>query len=483
MKNLNYHHWPLLVATLCLHLLACSTEAPADQPSARPNIVFILIDDLGWADLSCYGNSFHRTPRIDELAARGMLFTDAYAPSAVCSPSRAAIMSGQYPARLGLTDFIPGHWRPYEKLRVPINRTQYLPLPDTTYAEMLQARGYATAYYGKWHLGGGEHIPARQGFSDAAVSSGWGHFFPPVKTDPDRGLPEGTYLADGLTTLAEDFIMAHRDTQFLLVVSHFAVHVPLEAKADKIAKYSDFEGPGNGVNNPVYAAMLESVDESVGRIVDRLDNLGLSDNTAIFFFSDNGGLRQIFDKRDDIIVTNNAPLRDEKGSVYEGGLRVPLIATWPGHIPAGSRSGVPVNGVDLFPTFCELAGISADQLPAKLDGESLVPLMQQSRKGLDRVAIYFHYPHYHHSTPASVIRSGQYKLIEFLDDGHLELYDLAADIGEQRNLATTEPRLRDSLYRQLQSWQQNVAAPMPTINPDFDPARRLEWGKHPGSGG
>lgn len=468
-----------MIAIGLLLLSACqNSPEPAEAPG-KPNIVFILIDDLGWADLSCYGNTFHQTPRIDELAGRGMLFTDAYAPSAVCSPSRAAIMSGQYPARLGMTDFIPGHWRPYERLRVPINRTQHLPLEEVTYAEVLKQEGYTTGYYGKWHLGWGEFMPENQGFDDVAVSSGWGHFFPPVKTQPDRGLPEGTYLTDGLTTLAEDFMTANKDANFLLVLSHFAVHVPLEAKEEKIAKYANFSGEGNGVNNATYAAMLESVDESVGRVVDKLDALGLTDNTAIFFFSDNGGLRQIFDKRDDIIVTNNAPLRDEKGTIYEGGIRVPMLAVWPGQIPAGSRSDEPVNGVDLFPTFCDIAGIGADQLLAKIDGESLLPMLT-GRGTLERDAIFSHYPHYHHSTPASSIRVGDYKLIEFLEDHHLELYNLGNDVGEAHNLADELPQLRDSLYKQLQDWQADIRAPMPTDNPDFDAARRLEWGKHPG---
>jgi uncharacterized sulfatase len=467
----------LLIAGILL--VSCKAEQQAPEGDQKPNIVFILIDDLGWADLSCYGNTFHRTPRIDELASRGMLFTDAYAPSAVCSPSRAAIMSGQYPARVGMTDFIPGHWRPYERLTVPINRTQHLPLEEETYAEVLKQQGYATAYYGKWHLGWGEFMPENQGFDDAAVSSGWGHFFPPVKTDPDRGLPEGTYLTDGLTTLAEDFMTANQDTNFLLVLSHFAVHVPLEAKAEKIAKYANYTGEGNGVNNATYAAMLESVDESVGRVVDKLEELGLTNNTAIFFFSDNGGLRQIFDKRDDIIVTNNAPLRDEKGTIYEGGIRVPLLAVWPGHFPAGQRSAEPVNGVDLFPTFCDIAGVDPNSRPDKLDGVSLLPILTGEGE-LEREALYFHYPHYHHSTPASAIRAGDYKLIEFLEDHHVELYNLRNDVSETQDLATELPQLRDSLYQQLQSWQRSVNAPMPTENLDFDPARRLEWGKHPG---
>ncbi|MEZ4991529.1 MAG: sulfatase [Saprospiraceae bacterium] len=469
----------LIALVYCIFITACRTEPSSSENDAKPNIVFILIDDLGWADLSCYGNTFHQTPNIDKLASRGMLFTDAYAPSAVCSPSRAAIMSGQYPARVGMTDFIPGHWRPYERLTVPINRTQHLPLEEETFAEALKQEGYTTGYYGKWHLGWGEFAPEHQGFDDVAVSSGWGHFFPPVKTTPDRGLPEGTYLADGLTTLAEDFITANRDTNFLLVLAHFAVHVPLEAKEEKIAKYANYTGKGNGVNNPTYAAMLESVDESVGRIVAKLEELGLTDNTAIFFFSDNGGLRQIFDKRDDIIVTNNAPLRDEKGTIYEGGIRVPMLAVWPGHIPAGSRSAEPVDGVDLFPTFCEIAGLPEANWPDKLDGKSLLPELT-AQAGLDREALYFHYPHYHHSTPASAIRVGDYKLIEFLEDHHLELYDLSKDIGESHDLSIELPQLRDSLYQQLQNWQRSVNAPMPTDNPDFDPSRRLEWGKHPG---
>ncbi len=443
-------------------------------PLEKPNFVFILIDDMGWADLACYGHKFHETPNVDRLAAQSMKFTDAYAACPVCSPTRASIISGQYPAHVGITDFITGHWRPYEKLTVPINRHQYLPLESVTFAEALKPAGYVSGLYGKWHLGNTQtHYPDKQGFDSMGVRQG-GHtkfkLYPPVE------IAEGRFLSEALTDEAEKFIEKNKDRPFCLCLMHYVVHIPLEARQTLIEKYEKKPKPETGVNNPIYAAMIEHVDNSVGRIMKKLDGLGLSENTVLIFFSDNGGLRQRFDKTGPIVSTN-APLRDEKGSLYEGGVREPLIVRWPGVIEAGSVCGVPVTSVDFYPTFLELSGAQGDSKHA-LDGESLAPLLKQSG-GPKRDAIYWHYPHYHHSTPAGAIRQGDWKLIEFFDDGRLELYNLREDIGEKNNLAGKESARAMAMQRKLAVWRESVRAEMPVKNPDYDAARAHEWGTHP----
>lgn len=451
-----------------------SMAAAARAQRDRPNFVFILIDDMGWPDLGCYGNRFHETPHADRLAREGMRFTDAYAACPVCSPTRASIVSGQYPARVGITDFIPGHWRPFEKLRVPINRQQYLPLENITFAEALQSEGYTSGVFGKWHLGGREQFPDKQGFDAMGVLQGSHKKF---KLFPETELPDDPYLSEVLTDEAEHFMEANQDRPFCLCLHHYAVHIPLQARERLIEKYENKPKPDSGVNNAIYAAMVEHVDASVGRILDKLDELELSDNTVVVFFSDNGGLRQRFDG-DGPIVSTNAPLRAEKGTVYEGGIRVPMIVRWPGVVAAGSTNDTPITSVDIYPTFLELAG--ADRPPEQtLDGESLLPLLRQSGE-LKRDAIYWHYPHYHHSSPAGAIREGDWKLIEFYEDGHLELYNLRNDIGEQNNLAEGESARAKAMHAKLAAWRESVGAEMPTENPDYDPARAHEWGKHPG---
>lgn len=450
----------------CLGLGAATATLPGwamAQPGTkrrRPNIVFILIDDMGWSDLACYGSKFHETPNIDRLAEQGMRFTDAYAACPVCSPTRASVMSGQYPARVGVIDFIPGHWRPFEKLRVPTNRTQYLPLEIVTLAEALRPAGYVSAHIGKWHLGGRDHAPQNQGF-DYVREGGQNQNDKRVTTYTDRAL---------------EFIVQSRDKPFFLHLSHHSVHIPLEAPRELVEKYRRKPQPATGVNNPTYAAMVEHLDRNVGRVVKKLDDLGLENDTIVVFYSDNGGLRQIY-TGEGPIVTSNAPLRDEKGTLYEGGIREPLIVRWPGVVKPSSTCDTPVSSVDFYPTFVEIAGAHkpAGQV---LDGESLVPLLRRRGKFAER-AIYWHYPFYHHSSPAGAIRQGDWKLTEFFEDGHLELYNLRKDIGEKDNLAAEHPEKASELQRKLAAWRQSINAAMPTPNPDFDPARRHEWGRHP----
>lgn len=437
----------------------CATR-PSLAQKRQPNVVFILMDDMGWSDLACYGNTFHETPHIDRLARQGMRFTDAYAACPVCSPTRASMMSGQYPARVGVTDFLPGHWRPYEKLRVPTNRTQYLPLEIVTIAESLRAAGYATGHVGKWHLGGADHSPQTQGFDFVRLGG------------QNRADKHVTTFTDS----AIEFIEANRDRPFFLHLSHHTVHIPLEAPVDLVAKYEKKPKPAEGVNNPVYAAMVEHADRNVGRVLATLDELNLSGNTMVIFFSDNGGLRQMY-TGEGPIVTTNVPLRDEKGALYEGGIRVPLIVRWPGVVRSGSTCETPVTSVDFYPTLLETCGAEkpAGQM---LDGESLIPLLRQKGTFEDR-AIYWHYPHYHHSTPAGAIREGDWKLIEFFENGITQLFNLQDDPGEQTDLSAVFPRKAFELETKLALWRRSVGAAMPQPNPDFDPARRSEWGRHP----
>jgi len=454
--------------------LGCSAGAKstAREPKRPPNFVFILADDLGWSDVGCYGNTFNETPNIDGLARQGMRFTDAYATCPVCSPTRASILSGQYPARLGLTDFIRGHQRPFEKLTVPVNRQQYMPLEIVTIAEALKPAGYMSGAFGKWHLGGREHFPDKQGFDSTLVTSGWGHFG--NNSVPNIQIGKDEYLTEVLADHCERFMETNRDKPFFLYMSHFAVHIPLEARQQLIEKYEKKPKPPTGVNNPIYAAMVEHVDISVGRILKKIDDLGLADNTVVVFYSDNGGLRQMY-TGEGPIVTTNAPLRDEKGTLYEGGIREPLIVRWPGVVKPHTECKVPVTSVDFYPTFLDIARLKGDASHT-LDGESILPLLKRKRR-LNRDAIYWHYPHYHHSTPAGAIRRGDYKLLEFYDDGRVELYNLRKDIGETNNLAAQKPDLAANLQKQLAAWRKSVNADMPTKNPNHDAVRAHLWGK------
>jgi arylsulfatase A len=432
------------------------------QIPANTNILFILIDDMGWTDLGCYGSRFHETPNIDLLASEGMKFTDAYAACPVCSPTRASIMAGQYPARIGITDFIPGHWRPYEKLIVPENGLQ-LPLESVTIGEALKEKGYTTCYIGKWHLGGKNFNPDKQGFNEVVLG---------VKNRNDKQV-------SGFTDKAIEFIEAKKNEPFFLYLSHHTVHIPLEAPQKLIEKYRKKPKPADGVNNPIYAAMVEHLDTNIGRIVKKLDELDLTKRTLFIFFSDNGGLYQPFGgyNGDRSPVSTNAPLRGEKGTLYEGGIREPLIVRWPGVVRPGTTCNVPVTSVDFYPTFLEIVGAKASA-NQPLDGESILPLLKQTGT-LSRDAIYWHYPHYHHSRPAGAVRQGDWKLIEFYEDGQLELYNLKEDIGEKENLAKNMPEKAAEMLRKLAAWRKSVGAKMPTPNPGYDPARADEWKTRP----
>lgn len=476
---------PLGLGHLLFALTFCVTTVSAyatefDRPSnAPPNIVLIFIDDMGWKDIGCYGNDVVETPRIDQLAAEGVRFTDFYAAGAVCSPTRCALQSGQNQARIGITDFIPGHWRPFERVITP-RPTMALPLDTITIAESLKQVGYTTGYVGKWHLGtGAAYQPDRQGYDFSAVINGPhlpGRYR--VQGRPDLTPAADQYRTDFEAELCKQFIEENREQPFFLMLSPYAVHIPLAAMADKVEKYRNKAKELNrDLPHPVYAAMIEHCDEMVGQIVDTIEEQGLSKNTMVIFTSDNGGLYRRYDYREhaDDTVADLAPLRGEKGSLHEGGIRVPLIIKYPPQAKAGTICSEPSITYDFYPTLIDLAG---GDLPRHqtIDGHSLMPLLTAPESKLDRAALHWHYPHYHHDRPASSIRERDWKLIEYLDGtGDVELYHISADLGESRNLAAQRNGRVVDLQRKLQAWRQEVLARMPIPNPSYDPSRAAEW--------
>ena len=429
----------------------------------KPNIILILADDLGWADLGCYGNTFNETPHLDRLARGGMRFTQFYA-GPVCSPTRCNLQSGQDQARFGITQHIPGHQRPFAKLTDPVVPLQ-MPLEVETFAESLGKVGYATGYFGKWHLGGTGFRPAEQGWKVAEEIKG-NTQLPAAK----GGAPQRTTAV--LARKAVEFIEANKGRPFLLQVSHAAVHIPLSTTTELKAKY-DRKKPMPGYpSNPEYAGLLEELDQSVGRVVEAVEKAGLAEKTLILFLSDNGGLEHEQGGR---VVTSNQPLRGEKGTLYEGGIRIPAIARWPGKVPEGVECATPAITIDVHPTFVELAGAVTPQQPR--DGVSLAALLRNPSAPLLRDTLYWHLPHYHHSTPASAMRRGDWKLIEFFEDSSFQLFNLRADPGEKTNLAVSERARAKELQAALAAWRQQVGARMPLPNPNHDPARANDLGK------
>lgn len=479
-----------ILISILLLLIIWGRSGSDSQDKPKPNIVFIMADDLGWADLSSYGNRFNESPNIDQLAREGVRFTNAYAAGAVCSPTRASIMSGQYPARVGIIDFIPGHWRTYEKMIVPVNRTQYLPDEITTIAELLKENGYTNGYFGKWHLGFmSEQHPLNQGFDEARIAQGK---FYDISFEPKDSVEITGRFSEKLTKYGIDFIEKNQNKPFFLFLSHYDVHIQLDADKELIDKYLKKEKAEGYPSNAIYAAMIEHLDKSVGEISNVIKELGLEDNTIIIFCSDNGGLNKRYDraplvvenKRDIYrgdsllyIASSNLPLRGEKGNLYEGGIRIPLIVKWPKQIKGGTESAVAVTSVDYFPTLAEVAGCGTpgEQI---LDGINILTPPVANQTNTDR-AIFWHYPVYHHGVPASAVRLGDWKLIEFLDDDHVELYNLDSDLGEREDLSKINPEKTRELRSMLNSWRNSVSAGMPMPNPAFDSLRRNEWGIHP----
>jgi arylsulfatase A-like enzyme len=450
-------------------LLICSVKTGYSQDRKPvPNIIFIMADDLGYTDVACYGSKYYETPHIDRLAEQGIRFLNHH-HCQNCTPTRAALMSGQYGARTGVytvggIDRFNWSQRPLR----PVDNVTELPLDRVTIARQLKQAGYTTGMFGKWHIGEkGDYHPSQRGFDEAIVSMG-AHF--KFNTNPKTEYPAGQYLADFLTDRAVDFIKRHKEERFFLYLPHFGVHSPHHAKQEWIEKFKQKSGVG-GHNNPTYAAMIASVDESVGRIMQTLNELKLTENTVLIFTSDNGGVggyeREGINTGNDI--TDNAPLRSGKGSLYEGGTRVPFIVRWPNVTKSGTTCNVPTIHVDVFPTLLELAG--APQPKQVLDGESLAPVLRDQNSPLQRTAIFQHFPGYlgagantWRTTPVSLIHSGDWKLMEFLEDSRLELYNLREDLGETKNLAKENPSKAKELHDHLVSWRKEINAPMPTKN-------------------
>jgi arylsulfatase A-like enzyme len=453
--------------------IAALGASPVRAAGPPPNVIFLLLDDLGWRDFGCYGNKLHETPNVDHLAAEGVRFTNAYAACPVCSPTRASIMTGKYPARLQLTDWIPGRrqW-PAARLLTPAFEQQ-LPHAETTVAEALTPLGYRSASIGKWHLGGEGFWPEQQGFDVNVAGYHRGSppaFFGPFDMPNLKGGTRDTWLTEELTGAAEKFIeeSVRERKRFFLYLPEYTVHLPLQARQEVVAKYRTKIG-GRAFPNAIYAAMVESFDRAVGQLRARLNELGIAGETAIFITSDNGGLR--YEGRSKDPVTDNAPLRAGKGHLYEGGIREPLIACWPGVTRPGAVIGEPVSSVDYLPTIVEMAGGRPPRSPA-IDGVSLAGLLR-GQAVPRREALYWHYPHYSNQggVPGGAVRQGDWKLIEFYEDSRLELYNLREDPGEKRNLARREARRAARLHGLLRDWRKRSRAAMPKPNPDYDPAK------------
>jgi arylsulfatase A len=461
--------------------VSLSLGSNSESVAATPNVLIILADDLGWADLGCYGADLHETPNLDRLAREGVRFTDAYAMS-VCSPTRATLMTGKHAARLRITIWSEGSLDgPKNRKLLQAESHHDLPHTETTLAKHLQTAGYLTALVGKWHLGDARHYPETHGFDMNIGGTLWGApetFFWPYRGSGrfgkefryvphlDFGRP-GEYLTDRLTEEALSVIDRAGKQPFFLYLAHHAVHTPIEAKAADIEHFKDKQHTRLNHKNVPYAAMLKSLDDSVGRILDHLQTRGLGQNTVVIFASDNGGYVGMEKTNGrSAPVTNNAPLRSGKGSLYEGGIRVPLIVRWPGVTPQGTVCREPVILTDLFATCIQAAGLPP--VPQASDGVDLVPLLKDPAAKLERDALFFHYPHYYHNTtPVSAIRSRDWKLLEYFEDDRVELYNLNDDLAEQHDLAGTMPDKSRELRDRLHAWRQTVDAAMPKANSAF----------------
>jgi len=480
MKNLIFAF--IITSFLC----GCANKSTKKE-SGQPNVVFFLIDDLGWSDVGCYGSTYYETPAIDKLAHEGMRFENAYAACCVCSPSRASILTGKYPGRLHITHAIPidGSARMVAKgIQPPLLDADYvknMPLEEVTIAEALKSAGYKTGMLGKWHVcWDKEYYPEYQGFDVNIGGNGMGnpgnYFYPyhgKWRMTPDdpyvewnavEGGEEGEYLTDRLTEEAEKFIRQNKDEPFFLYLSHYAVHTPIQGKDSLVNKYSlKVKDEIMGHDNPGYAAMIESVDQSLEHVEAVLKELDLDDNTIIILTSDNGGFGH---------VTSNYPLRGNKGNFYEGGIKVPLIVKYPGKVKPESQSSVPVISTDFYPTILGLLNLPL--LPEQhIDGIDLSPVLINESKSVNRDALYWHFPNYigaghpNPATPCSVIQSDGWKLIEWLEDGKCELYNLNSDPKEESDLAGKMPEKVKVLQKKLDDWRMDAGVQMPRVNPNY----------------
>lgn len=475
--------WWLGISAGTVALLAlCATPASARAADKRPlNFVLILVDDLGWTDLGCQGSKYFETPHVDRLAAQGMRFTNGYAACAVCSPTRAAVQTGRYPGRVGVTDWIrarfqggvipPDGKNPTEYVGGPKRPLLCPPNPlfmepdEITLAEALRPAGYVCCHIGKWHLGQQDQFPEKQGYQENYGGCDLGqppHYFDPYESKRKHyeipNLPprrRGEYLTDREADEAVAFIRRNKDRPFLLNLDHYCVHTPLQAKKDVVAKYD--AKPKTNQKNATYAAMVESVDDAAGKILAALDELDLHRRTVVIFTSDNGGL---------LGPTHNAPLRSGKGFPYEGGIRVPLIVRWPGAVRPGSTCEVPAGSIDLLPTILELAGLPLPKDRA-IDGVSLVPVLKGTA-ALGPRDLFWHFPHYRFARgPYSIVRSGDWKLIKWYQEDGVELFNLAQDLGETRDLAAAMPERVRELDGRLAAWLKSCHAKLPRPNPAY----------------
>lgn len=469
-------HYSILKAIfylLSFLLVFSSALTSCSSGQKKPNVIFILVDDLGWTDLSCYGSNFYKTPYIDKLAKQSVLFTNAYSASPVCSPTRASILTGQYPARLRLTDFIPGKDFPDAKLSSP-NWQKYLDTTQVTMAEIFKTNGYETGHVGKWHLGKDSiYWPKNQGFdvniggwySGAPIKNakkGINGYFPPYGNPRLNNGPDHEYLTERLTKEANQFIKSNKNTPFFLNFWLYSVHLPLQAKKEKIDKYEAEVNTDYPQHNAVYAAMIEHTDDAVKRIMSTLKKLNIDDNTIIVFTSDNGGLIGNH-KRFKASITSNLPLRSGKGDIYEGGVRVPCLIYYPKKIKPRIED-TPIISPDFLPTLIDIANLTYNE-KTDFDGVSISKLMQKNKTIKPR-PLYWHYPHYHTegAIPHSAIRSNNYKLIHDIEKDSLMLFNLKKDIGEKHNLIDEKRALAKDLYLNLQNWKADVYAQNPYIN-------------------
>lgn len=480
-----------LIALIPLWLTNCASSETEEEEDPKPtNFVFILVDDLGWTDIGAFGSSFYETPNIDRLAASGMKFTDGYAACPVCSPTRASIMTGKYPARIDATDWfgapqpdnVEKHWT-RDKPLLPAPYKEYMEPEEKTIAETLKENGYATFFAGKWHLGPDEpYYPKQQGFD---VNIGGYHrggpytgnqYFSPYDNPKMENGPEGEHLPDRLAMETANFIEQHKDTAFLAYLSFYSVHTPLQSRPDLEQKYQakkdslglEDEWGTEGERevrlvqcHPVYAGMVEAMDLAVGKVLDQLEVSGVAENTVVIFMSDNGGL-----STSEGHPTSNLPLRGGKGWLYEGGIREPLIVRWPGKTQPGSSSEVPVVSTDFYPTMLEMAGLPM-QPQQHMDGKSMTAVLEGSTESVHD-AIFWHYPHYGNQggSPGSAMRQGDWKLIHWYEDDSYELYNLAEDIGEKANVAEQYPERVENMSAALKSWIEEVDGKMPSPNPN-----------------
>lgn len=475
----------LTTSTLLFATAAIAEEEPSPRTADTPNIVFFLVDDLGWTDLGCFGSSFYETPNVDELAASGMQFTNGYAACPVCSPTRASILTGRYPNRTGITTFIspnggnqPDKWRRNTPL-LPAPYRGQLELEEVTLAEQLKAKGYATFFAGKWHLGNEGFWPEDQGFDvnqgghERGGPYGGKKYFSPYGNPRLTDGPEGEHLPDRLATETNKFITENKDEPFFAYLSFYSVHTPLISREDLRQKYLEKkesleivgeiwgEEPPRKVRlvqeHAVYAGMVEAMDLAVGKVLAHIDELGLTDNTVVFFMSDNGGL-----STSEGHPTSNLPLRAGKGWLYEGGIREPMIVRWPSVTEAGSKCESYVTSTDFYPTILEIVGGKEIDEELPIDGMSFTGLLRGNE--MERGPIFWHFPHYGNQggTPGGAVRDGDWKLIQWYEDDRIELFNLADDISEEQNLAEDHPEIAAELLEKLKRWYEETGAIMPS---------------------